>query len=36
MPQSDGQVERFNRTMKDALARVLQRERDWDLLLPAL
>ncbi|KAI8485080.1 hypothetical protein Bbelb_371860 [Branchiostoma belcheri] len=34
-PQGDGQVERFNRTMKNILAKALAgREHDWDLLLP--
>ncbi|CAH1242593.1 NYNRIN [Branchiostoma lanceolatum] len=34
-PQGDGQVERFNRTMKDILAKCLAgRENDWDRILP--
>ncbi|CAH1258182.1 WDR1 [Branchiostoma lanceolatum] len=34
-PQADGQVERFNRTMKDILAKCLAgRENDWDRILP--
>ena len=35
-PQSDGLVERFNRTLADGLAKVLQKDQDWDLLLPVL
>ncbi|CAH1229798.1 RTL1 [Branchiostoma lanceolatum] len=34
-PQGDGQVERFNRTLKDTLAKCLaDHEGDWDKLLP--
>uniref|UniRef100_A0A8C5PW96 Gypsy retrotransposon integrase-like protein 1 n=1 Tax=Leptobrachium leishanense TaxID=445787 RepID=A0A8C5PW96_9ANUR len=36
-PQTDGLVERFNKTLKMMLKRVVQRDgRDWDHLLPAL
>ncbi|XP_075779191.1 uncharacterized protein LOC142827431 [Pelodiscus sinensis] len=36
-PQTDGLVERFNRTLKDMLRRVVQDSpRDWDQMLPAL
>ena len=34
-PQSDGMVERMNRTIKDMLAKyVAKRQRDWDVHLP--
>uniref|UniRef100_A0A8C5MX72 Integrase catalytic domain-containing protein n=1 Tax=Leptobrachium leishanense TaxID=445787 RepID=A0A8C5MX72_9ANUR len=36
-PQTDGLVERFNRTLKGMLRKVVSRDgRDWDLLLPYL
>lgn len=36
-PQTDGLVERFNKTLKSMLKRVVQRDgKDWDCLLPAL
>ena len=35
-PQSDGQVERFNRTLVEMLrGRIKEVQRDWDLQLPA-
>lgn len=33
-PQSDGQTERFNRTLLDALAKLSDAQKDWDLLVP--
>ena len=36
-PQTDGLVERFNKTLKSMLIRVDQKDgKDWDMLLPAL
>ena len=36
-PQSDGLVERFNKTLLEMLSKtVLEEERDWDLFLPSL
>lgn len=35
-PQSDGQVERFNRTLLDALAKASDKQADWDLLVPLI
>jgi hypothetical protein len=32
-PQSDGFIEKFNRTMVDALSKMAQVQKDWDLLL---
>ena len=34
-PQTDGLVERFNKTLKAMLRRLIEKERkDWDKLLP--
>jgi transposase InsO family protein len=33
-PQSDGMVERFNRSLCDALSKILEKEHDWDMLVP--
>jgi hypothetical protein len=35
-PQSDGQTERFNRTLLDALAKLSDVQKDWDLLVPLI
>jgi hypothetical protein len=33
-PQSDGMVERFNRSLCDALSKILEKENNWDVLVP--
>jgi hypothetical protein len=35
-PQSDGMVERFNRSLLDGLSKVLHKERHWDRLVPLI
>ena len=35
-PQSDGLVERFNRSLVDGLAKVLENENEWDTLVPLI
>jgi hypothetical protein len=33
-PQSDGQTERFNRTLTDALSKICSKQEEWDLFVP--
>jgi hypothetical protein len=33
-PQSDGQTERFNRTLTDSLAKICSKQEDWDMFVP--